>query len=159
MTYTIECSDINDCATAFAKETWQVIMTQPKVAIFILFSNYFFAILPALIVFFQKIRNKKNKRVRIETLLSVISIFFFLFPLVINLYQLIVFQRFISLRMTRTFFFGQIVSLLIYGISQSDYLISKIALLPLHVSITITLIFYLLCFIMYLGTVSEFVIN
>lgn len=155
----LECYNINHCATEFAKETWNVIMKNSSIALFVLFSNYFFAILPALIVFFQKIRMKKDKKVKITPLLNVISIFFFILPLLVNLYQLVVFKRFISLRMTRTFFFGQIVSLLIYGLSQSNYILNKIAILPLWLIILITLLFYLLCFIMYIPTASEFVKN
>lgn len=155
----LDCFDINDCAAKFAKETWNIIMKNSFVALFILCSNYFFAILPALIVFFEKIRIRKNKKVKITPLLNVISIFFFLFPLLVNLYQLFVFKRFISLRMTRTFFFGQLVSLIIFGLSHNNYLLNIISRLPLWITVLVTLSVYLLFFIIYIPTLSEFVKN
>lgn len=155
----LTCSEPNDCASVFSKQIWRIFMENSFVALFILFSNYFFAILPVLIIFFQKIRNKKEKKPKFGPLLNIISIFFFFFPLAVNFYQLVFFKRFISLRMTRTYFFGQIVSLILYGLSQSNYLITKIAYYPMWAIMLVTFTFYLLLFLMYIPTGSEFVKN
>jgi hypothetical protein len=161
------CFDINSCAHKYALATWNIILTNKPIAIFILFANFFFAILPAFILFFQKLRlveteEKKKSNIKLpeflSTLMNIFGITYFLLPLCVNLFQLIVFKRFISFRMTRTFFFGQLVAVPLYIICYVKYGLKKFTVFPLYINFIILASVYLVIFLIYLVTLSEFVL-
>ena len=155
-----ECYDINSCARTYSLLIWNIILDEPVVAIFILFVNYFFAIIPTISIFFAKytqIKNDKNKNKFLTNIIQYLSYIFYLLPFFVNIYQLLVFKRVISFRMTRTFFFGQLVALPLYILSFYINNVFKYINLKTYYVLLILSLIYLIIFIVYLFTLSEFV--
>lgn len=151
--------DPNCFARLRAEETWNRFMMESKgVSAWILTCNFFFGVLPGILFFVTNIRLSQEETKSLPNVLpdfrravSWFGILFVLFPISISLFQMFHFHRLISLRMTRTFFVGQVVGFIFYMCSFSSRFLEKfhwfprrftfLSLVLILIAITMTLVF------------------
>jgi hypothetical protein len=145
-------------------------MQHPWVAIFILSCNFLFAVLPGILYFATNVRivqqeDRSHPLTRelpnIRNVADWLALLFIIYPMIVSIWQIVAFHRLISLRMTRTFFFGQFISLVLYLMCYSKPLLRKFTIFPPKqtipvLSVLLLLASYFLIFIPYLLTISEF---
>lgn len=160
--------DPNCYARVHSQDIWSKYMERPNVAIFILICNFFFAILPGVLYFATNVRivqeednNIDRELPNVQKLSDWLALLFIIFPLFVSTWQMFMFHRLISLRMTRTFFFGQCISVFLYLLCFSKPLLRKFTWFPRKQTIPVlTVIFipviYIVFFIPYLLIYSEF---
>lgn len=153
-----------------SEEIWNRFMSQSKVvSAWILTCNFFFGMLPGILFFVTNIRLSQEETKSLPNLLpdfnravSWFGIIFVLFPICISLFQILHFHRLISLRMTRTFFMGQIVGFIFYMCSFSQSFLEKFHWFPrrftiLALVIILVAISMIVVFLPYLLRYSELV--
>jgi hypothetical protein len=133
-------------------------MESKGVSAWILTCNFFFGVLPGILFFVTNIRLSQEETKSLPNVLpdfhrvvSWFGILFVLFPISISLFQMYHFHRLISLRMTRTFFAGQVVGFIFYMCSFSPRFLEKfhwfprrftfLGLVLILIAITMTFIF------------------
>lgn len=162
--------DPNCFARLRSEEIWNRFLSQSKaVSAWILTCNFFFGMLPGILFFVTNIRLSQEETKSLPNLLpdfnravSWFGIIFVLFPICISLFQILHFHRLISLRMTRTFFMGQIVGFIFYMCSFSQSFLEKFHWFPrrftiLALVIILVAISMIVVFIPYLLRYSELV--
>ena len=117
----------NDILRNYQIKAWK--KYSPEIKTWIMIANFFFAILPG-IVFITR-----NVFIEDETVMSQaafgdsnynIIVAIYLVGLVPSLFQMFQYNRFMSLRLVRTYFFGQCISIFLLLLSSSDKFISTI---------------------------------
>ena len=143
-------------------------MDEPPIAIWILMCNFFFAILPGVLYFATNVRivqeednNIDRELPNVQKVSDWLALLFIIFPIFVSAFQMFKFHRLISLRMTRTFFVGQIVSVILYLCCFSKPLLRWFTWFPRKQTIpmlTIILIpiIYVFVFFPYLLKYSEY---
>jgi hypothetical protein len=130
--------DPNCMAWSDSANMWSRYMESPSTRIWIMYCNFFFGVLPAVLFFSNSvyIASLQTEQV-VETLPDLpnldarsiarwFSYLFILFPLFISMFQLVHFNRFIGMRLIWTFFIGQMVGLLWYVLAVSPKICRKI---------------------------------
>ena len=111
-------------ARLLSENIWKKYMSESKlICIWILLSNFFVCILPGVLFFATNVRISQESNEYLSatlpilpTLRNIVSWFgviFVLAPIVISIIDIIFFHRFIILRMSRTCFIGQIISVIL----------------------------------------------
>lgn len=116
-----------------SEEIWSRYLSESTmIGMWILTCNFFFGVLPGILFFITNVRISQEPSQSLPNILpdfrhmvSWFGIIFVLFPIFISIFQIFVFHRLISLRMTRTFFVGQIVGLILYMCSFSKTILKK----------------------------------
>jgi len=115
-------NDPNYFARKKSEQIWGRYMRHSKfVASWILACNFFFGVLPGILFFVTNVRISQEEDKKIPNVLpdfnraaNWFGILFVLFPMFISVFQMFHFNRLISLRMTRTFFAGQLIGFVFY---------------------------------------------
>lgn len=162
--------DPNCFARTTSEEILNRFMTHSKgVTAWILTCNFFFGVLPGILFFVTNIRLSQEETKSLPNLLpdfnravSWFGIIFVLFPICVSIFQMYVFERFISLRMTRTFFVGQVVGFIFYMCSFSQSFLEKFHWFPRRFTffamvLILVAITMVVVFLPYLLTFSELV--
>lgn len=131
-------NDPNYNARIHSERIWGGYMgTSKNVARWILTCNFFFGVLPGILFFATNVRISQETDDKITSVLpdfnravSWFGIIFCLFPLFVSVFQIFQFNRLISLRMTRTFFVGQLVGFVFYMCSFSKSFLKKFNWFP-----------------------------
>jgi len=94
----------------------------------IMIANYFFAVLPGILILTRQVYIEDEKVTKNSSLgLSYMFIISVAFAYIgMSVFQLVRFQRFMSLRLTATFMIGQIVALVAILLTISEPLLKKI---------------------------------
>lgn len=160
--------DTNCYVRVLSEMIWSKFMETPGVGAWILTCNFFFAILPGVLYFATNVRivqeedNIIDRELpNVQKLSDWLALLFIIFPLFVSAFQIFVYHRLISLRMTRTFLFGQCISVFLYLLCYSKPLLRKFTFLPRKQTIpvlTILLILFIYPFLFYpwLVKYSEF---
>lgn len=119
--------DPNYFARRKSEEIWGRYVAKSKgVAGWILACNFFFGVLPGILFFVTNVRISQEEDKKMPNVLpdfsravSWFGILFVLFPMFVSVFQMFKFYRLISLRMTRTFFVGQLIGFIFYMCSFS----------------------------------------
>lgn len=127
--------DPNYFARKKSEEMWG---RYPKgVQQWILTCNFFFGVLPGILFFVSNVRISQEEDKKITNILpdfnravNWFGILFVLFPMVVSIFQMFKFYRLVSLRMTRTFFVGQIVGFVFYMCAFSKSFLEKFHWFP-----------------------------
>lgn len=163
----IDLEDINCLGRLFSEYYWTQFMRKPGVATFVLVANFFFAILPGVLYFATNVRILQEEDEYIErdipdiqSMADWFAIIFVIFPIFVSIWQIRVFHRLISLRMPRTFLFGQIISLALYMLCFSKDALRFFIWFPRNytipcLSIILIVIIYLTFFQVYIRNWSE----
>lgn len=162
--------DPNCYARLRSEQIWNTFLSNSRtVSTWILVCNFFFGFFPGLLFFVSNVRLSQEQTQSLPQLLPSFNrmvnwfgILFVLFPICISIFQIFQFNRFISLRMTRTFFIGQSIGFIFYMLSFSEKVLEKFQWLPSQftffgltlILVTITMILF---FIPYLFSFSELV--
>jgi len=114
-----------------AKQMWGRFMPSRGTCIWIMYCNFFFGVLPAILFLSNSIyiASLESEEV-VQTVPSIpgfdaksiarwFAILFILFPIGVSVFQLCHFSRFIGVRLIWTFFIGQAVGMLWYGLAFS----------------------------------------
>jgi hypothetical protein len=162
--------DPNYFARKKSQEMWGRYMFESKnIARWILTCNFFFGVLPGILFFVSNVRISQEEDKKITNILpdfnravNWFGILFVLFPMFISVFQMFKFYRLISLRMTRTFFVGQLVGFVFYMCAFSKSFLEKFHWFPKKTSfigLVIILIILVMVFIFlpYLFLFSEVV--
>lgn len=158
----------NCYARVLSEMIWSKFMENPGVGAWILVCNFFFAILPGVLYFATNVRivqeedNTMDRELpNVQKVSDVLALLFIIFPVFVSAFQIVVYNRLISLRMARTFLFGQCISLVLYACCFSKPLLRKFTWFPRKqtipgLTIILILIIYPFLFLPYLLTYSEF---
>ncbi len=128
-------NDPNYFARRKSEEMWG---RYPKgVQQWILTCNFFFGVLPGILFFVSNVRISQEEDKKISNILpdfnravNWFGILFVLFPMFISVFQMFNFYRLVSLRMTRTFFVGQLVGFIFYMCAFSKTFLEKFHWFP-----------------------------
>jgi len=162
--------DPNVFARKKSQQIWESYMNKSKlVAMWILTANFFFGVLPGILFFATNVRLSQEEDESLPSVLpdfdSVVNwfgIIFVLFPIFISIFQMFVFHRLISLRMTRTFFVGQLIGFIFYMCAFSKSFLRKFHWFPkkstfIALAIILLVIVMVFIFVPYLFLFSEVV--
>lgn len=162
--------DPNVFARKKSEQIWGRYMSESKlVAMWILTANFFFGVLPGILFFVTNVRISQEEDESVSNVLPDFSravnwfgIIFVLFPIFISVFQMFVFNRLISLRMTRTFFVGQTIGFVFYMCSFSKSFLRKFHWFPkkstfIALAIILLIIVMICIFLPYLLLFSEVV--
>lgn len=148
--------DPNCQARVHSEKIWKRYLENRNVAIFILVCNFFFAILPGVLYFATNVRlvqeedeTLERSPPNVQSIVDWLAFLFVVFPIFVSFWQMFVFHRLISLRMTRTFFFGQCISLALYGMCFSKPLLRRFAIFKRKQTIPVLTILLILA--IYIG--------
>lgn len=121
------CADDPNCFAWYdATHMWTHFLINKNVAIWIMFCNFFFGFLPGILFFSNSVYIASLDAEEIRQTIPVLPRFdvqnigqwffylFILFPVIVSAFQLVVFQRFIAIRLVWTFFMGQMVGMFWY---------------------------------------------
>lgn len=166
----LKIQDPNYFARKKSEQVWEKYMTSSKlVAAWILTANFFFGVLPGILFFATNVRLSQEEDESIPNVLpdfnrvvNWFGIIFVLFPIVVSVFQMFKFYRLISMRMTRTFFIGQIVGFIFYMCAFSKTILRKFQWFPkkstfIGLVIILVLLVMILFFLPYLFLFSEMV--
>jgi len=153
-----------------SQQIWRRYLTESKlVAMWILSANFFFGVLPGILFFAANVRLSQEEDESLPNVLpnfnsavNWFGIIFVLFPIFISVFQILVFHRLISLRMTRTFFVGQLVGFIFYMCAFSKSFLKKFHWFPkkstfIGLAIILIVIIMIFVFLPYLLLYSEVV--
>jgi hypothetical protein len=162
-------NDPNYFARKKSEQIWSRYMKSKNVARWILTCNFFFGVLPGILFFVSNVRISQEKDQTISNVLpdfnravNWFGILFVLFPMFISVFQMFNFYRLISLRMTRTFFVGQLVGFVFYMCAFSKTFLEMFHWFPkkttfIGLVIILVLIVMVVIFLPYLFLFSEVV--
>lgn len=127
----------NHFARKKSQQIWGEYMKQWFAPRWILTVNFFFGVLPGILFFVTNVRLSQEETGSLPNVLpdfhravSWFGLLFVLVPIFISLFQIFYFHRLISLRMSRTFFIGQLVGLIFYMCSFSKDFLKKFHQFP-----------------------------
>lgn len=163
-------NDPNYYARRKSQQMWvRYLSGSKKTAAWILACNFFFGVLPGILYFVSNVRISQEENKKLTNILpdfnrvvNIFGILFVIIPMVASIFQMSKLYRFISLRMTRTFFVGQLVGFVFYMCSFSKTFLEKFHWFPKKTTFTglviiMVLLVMLTIFLPYLFWFSEMV--
>lgn len=157
------CESYKECYDLYALTLWRIIMTNKYRSISLIGINYFYYIFTGLLVFYnQKMLSNddtENTFIFIKIITRTIAVSYYFLP-IINVLSLYINHRIFDLTMVRTVLFAQVVTFPLYylGYSHTFKIKSKYKQFPYNFVLLFGIfIIYVILFIIYLFTISEYV--
>ena len=103
------------------EEIWTEVLKNKNVALWIMYANFFMGMLPGVLILQRKLQNTtKNEKFKIADYIA------FILPILISVFQMMKFKRLMGMRMYKSVFVGQIISLAFIIIASSDNYLEKL---------------------------------
>jgi len=103
------------------EEIWGEVLKNKKVALWIMYANFFMGMLPGVLIFQRKLQSTtKDEKFKVADYIA------FMLPILISIFQMVKFKRLMGMRMYKSVFVGQVISLSFIIIASSDTYLEKI---------------------------------